>query len=420
MTVEPGRTTQAPETKAVLWLLLCALGACTPLLDLEGPCGGGPCDAAPAEPDAPLIPLDAAVGDGPPDAAPPDTAPPDAGPDAAPLDAEVDATPLDAALRADCPSACDHLNACLARADVCPALAPPDRRHLAAQCVEVCSPEIATTILSQPCDSIEQLVRGAGGVLPADCHADSAPLPAGTAALARFTTLRPATDGCAFIAGTGAAFVDFAATLQWDFAPLLDPILPGFPGPALILSLEGWPAGTTANQAGEVQAIVWLGQAGGDAVQLEMRLGQLPAWVNGGHLAAQPGALSLPVPALPMADPAILLPLKAARIHGAVEITEAGLGLPNTFVTGYLDTDALVVLATQLKARCTPPGPLQLEACARLDLRGTPDEIAGRLWAGLTPDVHLPDDGPPMPCADDDCNAASVCLQAALSPAQID
>lgn len=419
--MQAAETRAIARSKAILGLLLALLSACTPLLDLESPC---PCDVGASDDDA-FRPRPLDVG-APVDAAPRGDMAPEVPVDAQPIDAaapprDAEPPPLDAALRVDCPSACDHLDACLARPDVCPALSAVRRRDLLQQCVGLCSEGLAATILSQPCESIEQLIRGVANVLPEDCRADTARLPA--AALARFTEIRPASgDSCALPAGSGGAFLSLTQTLEWSFDTVLNPVLPGFPGPALFLSLEGWPAGTTGNQAGEVQTVLWQGELAGGGVQLDVRLGQLIGWVNGAHLDTQPGALEVPAPALPMGP--VRLRLRHTRITGPLDVTDAGLGLPTTVLTGYLDGAGLAAFAADLQQACTLPSPVQLQACAQLqatlDLRGTPQDVASRLWILLPPDAHLPDDGPPVPCADDDCDAISICLLAHLAPAESD
>lgn len=412
-------------------LVIVLLAGCTPLLDLEGPCGrnGDRCPAV--------------DGGRTPDSQPPETSE-DAGTDPELLDAEAEAGPalaFDAAVPSPppdaavgtvpppdggpttCAQACGYLEGCLARPDVCPALSAHDRAALAQLCNRYCDSQVALPdiVAGLACADVPDLLRGLADGLPADCHQDTAPLPMGAQPVVRVSALAP-TNGepCVAVVGRGEGFTRLAQQLDFDFSRLIAPPLGGFPSPTVAVGFEGWTPGETGNAAGQVVVRLYSGTLAAlqASLALETALGSLDAWLNGGRLTSQPGAVTLPIPAVPNTAP-LQVPLVQAHLEGALNVDFTGVTVTDGHLVGYLNQAGMVELVTQLRARCNTPDPLTLETCfqlqATLDLRGTPDQIAARLWALAPPDAVLGPMGAGR--CDEGCNALSVCLAVEFVPA---
>jgi hypothetical protein len=192
----------------------------------------------------------------------------------------------------------------------------------------------------------------------------------------------------------------------------------------LLNQLEGWAAGATGNEAGEVTANFYVGDYVDGASFIDPAslddsgapfISFPGTTITDGLLRTPESSFSLTLPILEGLD--LALSLEKASLVGDVTVDDTGFGLSAGVLGGYLTEDSLVTLLDGIYSACgigrdpvgTPP-----DFCdtARVLITG---DTAGDIIAltAIVPFDTIAEDSGMSACTTEraaDCNAISLCL----------
>ena len=200
----------------------------------------------------------------------------------------------------------------------------------------------------------------------------------------------------------------------------------------LLNSLAGWMEGSTGNDAGELTANFYTGDAADDGT---FTISQSSFDESGEPLINFPGTVVTDgLIKTPQSDFSVSLPLldgvplslnlSQTQISGFVTLDEVGFNLSEGVLEGYLTKDALLGLVAGIYEACNAPGAPDLCATVGGFLSGNAEMDLGLLLSFIPGgyDTAVSPEGDASACTAAnaaDCNAISVCILVEMESANI-
>lgn len=325
----------------------------------------------------------------------------------------------------------------------CPGFGPEDRLDLTVRWAGVCGdvPALADLICDDPgCEESLAAFRQLDFDFPAACDEGAAGPANAWGPSARVTSLDiPRDPRAAFAArcdvvgsARGSSLGALAQLVEGGLAASVVPDRNGQIPYVLLGQLDGWPAGLTGDQVGEVTLNLFEGahDDGRFTLARDAFVGSDPAQgplntfphtsVTQQVLLTATGEVSLHLPLLPQIQGAFLV--SGARLQGELGIQREGFEVRNGLLTGYITHQAMIDFLVDLfdQCRAEPENPT---CSSLLPLFGGIDadpEDAYAVLDALSPHDVAYQDGVATACEAGECNATSVCLLMGMTPVTIE
>jgi hypothetical protein len=236
--------------------------------------------------------------------------------------------------------------------------------------------------------------------------------------------------GCDTVgANNGIGLSGLIGILGSDLTSLTQPDENGDISLLLLAHLDGWEAGQTAEEAGDVSLRMYNGDPDGENYTIDLDSFNDGTPESGSRLSFEASLAGCGMTtatsdfnlSLPVAGIAISVQLSETRVVGNITPADNGFGLSNARITGYLTKTSIADLIRGVQALCASDDAPDFCATAGMILNGDPailtDTVILPILRGA--DSLVTDNGVEGDCSAADCNAVSVCMIIEGTPATI-